>query len=283
MSYFKKFTDLIGGIGAFFASVFVIGRYMEYNPSDLEEGASKLSTFFSSDGPKEYRQYLIFIALLVLSVFIGRVFKKYSVIPLIFSVLPMCQAMGMVINKSFYEREEFYFIVCVALVCGNIYDAVFLDKADGKKRLFVATEVIGALSTALAFVVIKLNLVAQEFTKLFFETDFTEEQMALVEKLELVGIDVLSVADKERDVLIFVAVALLVSVIISLVLRGVYFVDIILAAVPFVYTIFALHAESFSTATSFVVIPVFIYFICRAVLFVTGVGLDRPLPKTEEN
>lgn len=275
MSYFKKFTDLIGGIGAAFAAIFVIGRYMEYDASKLEEGASKLKTFFSSDGPKEYRQYLVFIALLVLTVFAGRVFKRYSAIPLVVSVLPMCQAMGMLITDRFYEREEFYMLVCAALVCGNVYDAAFLDKADGKKRLFVATEVLGFLSAAIAFAGIKLNSVAQAFTKVFFESELTEEQLALVEKLELFGIDVLSVAEKEKETLIFVAVALLVGVIISLALRGVYFVDIILAAVPFVYTLFALHAESFSTATPFIVIPVFVYFVCRAALFVTGAGLKE--------
>ena len=275
MSYFKKFTDLIGGIGAAFAAIFVIARYMEYDASKLEEGASKLKTFFSSDGPKEYRQYLVFIALLVLTVFAGRVFKRYSAIPLVVSVLPMCQAMGMLITDRFYEREEFYMLVCAALVCGNVYDAAFLDKADGKKRLFVATEVLGFLSAAIAFAGIKLNSVAQDFTKVFFESELTEEQLAFVEKLELFGIDVLSVAEKEKETLIFVAVALLVGVIISLALRGVYFVDIILAAVPFVYTLFALHAESFSTATPFIVILVFVYFVCRAVLFVTGAGLKE--------
>lgn len=275
MSYFKKLTDLMAGIAAAFATVFIIGRYMEYNPSELGEGQSKLKVFFSSDGPKEYRQYLIFIALIVFAIFVGRVFKKYSAITLLASVLPMCQAMGMFLTKNFYEREEFYIFVCAALVCGSIYDAVFLDKADGKKRLFVATGLLGFLSSAIAFAGIKLNLAAQEFTRVFFESELTDEQVELVEKLELFGIDVLKVSDKEKEVLIFVAIALLVGVVISLVLRGVYFVDVILAAIPFFYTLFALHAESFSTVTPFIVIPVSVYFICRAVLLVTGAGLKE--------
>ena len=37
MSHFKKFSDLVGGIGAFFASVFLLGKYMEYEGCRISE------------------------------------------------------------------------------------------------------------------------------------------------------------------------------------------------------------------------------------------------------
>ena len=89
MSYFKKFCDLIGGIGAFFATVFLIGRYMEYNPRELIEGESKLGIFFSSENAKEYRQYIVFIALLFGAVLLGRLLKKFPEATLFLSLLPL--------------------------------------------------------------------------------------------------------------------------------------------------------------------------------------------------
>ena len=74
MSYFKKFTDFLGGIACFIASVFLISRYMEFTPlkpEELEEGVevkSKLCQFLLGESDKDYRQYLILVFLLVFSI-----------------------------------------------------------------------------------------------------------------------------------------------------------------------------------------------------------------------
>ena len=99
MSYFKKFTDLVGGIGAFFASLYFIGQYMMYDPKELEEGVSKLSQFLSNENGRNYRQYIVLIALLIISVAVGRLFKKLPALTFCVSVLPVIQVMGMFYNE----------------------------------------------------------------------------------------------------------------------------------------------------------------------------------------
>ena len=278
MSYFKKFTDLIGGIGAAFAAVFVIGRYMEYNPSKIEEGTSKLRMFFSDDNSKEYRPYLILIALIVLAVFFGRVLKRFSSVGFIASVLSLSQVLSMLREQKLYEHKGFYLFVCIVLICGNIYELVFRDKEDGGKRTFYATGALGVFSVAISFVSLKLSAMAADFSERFLDssTILGEEEAILSNRLELAGIELIQiVSEKERGVLIFMAVSLLVGVVVSFILRGAYFIDIVLAAVPFVYTFFALHGEWLPTATMLVLVPIWVYFICRATLFVTGVGIGK--------
>ena len=119
MSYFKKFCDLIGGVGAFFATIFLLGRYMEYNPADIE---NKLKIFFSSENAKEYRQYVIFIALIVLALLVDRIFARLPLVALGVSVLPLCQVMGMFWGNRIYSNEIFYIFVSFTLVAGSVYD-----------------------------------------------------------------------------------------------------------------------------------------------------------------
>ena len=265
MSYFKKFCDLIGGIGAFFASVFLLGRYMEYNPADAE---SKLKVFFSSENAKEYRHYLVFIALLFGAVLLGRILRRFPAVTLPLSVLPLCQVMSMLWGKRLYSKPEFYVIVCLVVVVGNIYEAYSADRERGGHQLYIATLITGGLGAFGTFASIKFSEKALDFSERFLESELSEAESILEERLSLVGVDLVSnVPEGEIKALTFIAAALLVCLALTVVARKSKLLKVLcmlLSAVPFFHTVSALHAEKLATSPMLVLVPLAVFFFCSA-------------------
>lgn len=263
MSYLKKFSDLVGGIGAFFAAVFLLGKYMEYDQENVEEGYSKLRWFFSSNNDSEYRQYLVLIALMVIAIALGLIFKKYPVISLVASVLPLCQAMSMMYRTLFYDFAYFYVAVCAVMFCGSLYETVAFDRADGRHRTALGATLIGALGVGFSCISISVSSTVARLNEISLGNGLSEVETKLAGDLKPFGILVLSdVPEKEKAALIFFAVAIAVCVIIHLILRRVYFIDAVLAFVPFIWSVSALHAEKIATLPMLVIIPATAYFVC---------------------
>ena len=272
MSYFKKFCDLIGGIGAFFATVFVMGKYMSFDPKDLEEGQSKLKFFFSNDNSSEYRQYLVFIGLIVLAIAVGQICKKLPWVSLAVSVLPMCQAMSMLYCTLFYNNAFFYVAICAIMIVGNLYEVMLLDKERGKSRTALAARIIALLGAALAGISIKLSSLAAYINELSLgEEGLAEEHYELIGNVKPFGVMLLkdTVAEKEIKALIFFAAAFVVCVLVGLLVRKAYFIEAILSFVPFAFSVSALHAEKLTTAPMLVIVPAAVYFISMLALTFT--------------
>lgn len=263
MGYLKSFSDLSGGIAAFFATVFLFGKYMEIDPTKVSEGKSKLEWFFSSDNTNEYRQYLILIGLIALTIAAGIIFKKLPAVSLGLSVLPVCQAMAMLYRGQFYEFAYFYVAVCALMFCGHLYEAVSTDKESGRSQAVIATRVIGGLGAVLAIVSIIASKMATKFSEPMIDDALYEANSKIMSDLKPFGFLLSSAApEKEVSVLIFLAVAFAVCVIVSLLLRRIYFIDALLAFVPFVLSVSAFHEENLATAPMLVIVPAVAYFVC---------------------
>ena len=272
MSYFKKFCDLIGGIGAFFATVFVMGKYMSFDPKDLEEGQSKLKFFFSNDNSSEYRQYLVFIGLIVLAIAVGQICKKLPWVSLAVSVLPMCQAMSMLYCTLFYNNAFFYVAICAIMIVGNLYEVMLLDKERGKSRTALAARIIALLGATFAGISIKLSSLAAYINELSLgEEGLAEEHYELIGNVKPFGVMLLkdTVAEKEIKALIFFAAAFALCILIGLLVRKAYFIESILSFVPFAFSVSALHAEKLTTAPMLVIVPAAVYFISMLALTFT--------------
>ena len=281
MSYFKKFTDLLAGVVIFITSVILIAGYMEYtppNPEDvIEEGLevkSKLENFLFVQMGKEYRQYVVLIALLVISIAVSRIMKKYPAVSFSFSALPLCQALGMFRNLLIYEYGGLIIVLCVLHVAGTFYDAVYLDKTDNKKRTFIATTLWGAISGAACYAAGELCFFAEKYRARYLADELLENEDKLDRTLKVFGLRLLNIGpEDEKKVILTIMVLLIVSVAVSVILRGVYFVDVIAAAIPFAYGIYCWHAEKLMCAPMLVLVPLAIYFFARVGLFVTGAGV----------
>jgi hypothetical protein len=264
MSYFKKFCDLVGGIGTFFATVFVLGRYMEYKPGSIAEGESKLKMFFSHESSKDYRQYLIFIALLVLAVIIGRALKRLPCVTLAVSVLPLCQIMGMLWRNKIYANGDFYVMVSIVLVVGNIYELITCDHASSKQGT-IAQYLLGGLGIACALLSAGFSSFAEDMSQKLIDSELSESEMLLEKKLLPFGIDILAdVPEKEVSALIsmaaFLALALLVYFLLRKIKMPMPLLDVILASVPLLAAVFSLHAENLNTSPMLAIVPIAVYF-----------------------
>ena len=263
MGYLKRFSDLTGGIAAFFATVFLFGKYMEVDPEKVSEGKSKLEWFFSSDNTKEYRQYLVLIALIVLTIAVSIILKKYPAASLVISVLPMCQSMSMLFRGQFYEFAHFYVAVCALMFGGHLYEAFAADKENGSRQAVIATRVIGALGALLATVSVFASKTATKFSDPMIDDVISKENSKVMSDLKPFGFLLSSAApEKEVSVLISIALVFAACVIIGVLLRKIYFIDAMLAFVPFVLSVSALHEENLATAPMLVIVPGVAYFVC---------------------
>lgn len=280
MSYFKKFTDLLGGIACFIASVFLISKYMAFTPlepEDFEAGAevqSKLEQFLFVENGKDYRQYIILIFLLVFSIAVSRLLKKLPAISFCVSFLPLWQVMNMLHNGLLYEYQGLFVVLCAIHTAGAFYDVVFFDRKDGKKRTFIAVSALGVISGAACLIAIKLRGYSDVFCERFSAGQLAEEDFQLEQKLKLIGINLFGNSHGEEvKVIMTIMVLLLVGVAVGIILRGVYFIDVILAALPFGYSIICWHAEKLTCAPMLILVPVTVYFFARVGLFITGAGI----------
>ena len=280
MSYLKKLSGFAGVAGAFFASLLLFAKYMEYDPANVKEDMSKLRWFFSSNNDKEYRQYLVLIALLLFVVAVGFVFKKLPSLTLAVSVLPMCQAMSMLYKDLFYTHEfkvnnetikyqygYVYIAICAFIFVASLYEAVAFDKENGKSQTVIGTALVGAFGAALSWASVTLSALAYKLNDIFITDTLTEEQAQLAADVKPFGILLLSeVPEKEKSVLMGIMIALLVCVAVGLILRRVYFINAIISFVPFIWSVFALHAVNISTSPMLVIVPAAAYFVCCATL-----------------
>lgn len=280
MSYFKKFTDLLGGIACFIASVFLISRYMDFNalkPEEFKEGVevkSKLEQFLLIEQGKDHRQYIILILLFVLSIVVSRLLKRLPAVSFCFSVLPLWQTLNMLHNNLLYEYKGLYVILAAVHTAGAFYELVYFDRHDNKKRTFIAVSALGVISSAACFAARKLCDFSEGFYKRFMAGELVSKDMKFDQELRLFGFNVLVKGPEDEEKVIMTIMALLlVGVVVGIILRGVYFVDVILAALPFGYSIFCWHAGKLICAPMLIVVPVTVYFFARVALFIAGVGI----------
>ena len=227
MSYFKRFTDFCGGFVAFAAILHLISEYMTFKLAEDETSSGKLRMFFDAERPEGYRGYVIMVALFVLSVLIGRIFERLPYVTLAVSLLPLYQTADLFFGGKFERFSTLYLLLAILHTVGSIVHALVLDGADGKRRGFVSALVLGtAISAGGAWVWRKAGELA------VYEDPMTEEGLDALE----VKLAVAAQAGA-HEIILDIALMIALCVIISLVLRDIYFIDAILAIVPLMYAI----------------------------------------------
>ena len=227
MSYFKRFTNFCGGFVAFAALLHLIGEYMMFKAPEAEGLMGKLKEFLDIEQTADFRGYAIMFALFVLSVIVGRVFERVPYISLLVSLLPLYQTVNLLSSGKLVKCPALYLFLAILHTAGNVIHAIVLDRADGRRRGFVSAGVLGA---AMSLGGVWLWNRANEMST--YEDPFAMEELGRVElKIAIAS------QDGFQELILKLAVMVGVSVLISLILRDIYFIDAILSAVPLVYTI----------------------------------------------
>ncbi|MBO5416663.1 MAG: hypothetical protein J6A83_08560 [Clostridia bacterium] len=258
MSYFKRFTDFCAGFTAFHAIIYIIGQFMSFRPAgDVVGILDKLKLFLAKDHPKSHREYIILIALLILSVIVGRIFEKLPYVSMLFSLLPMMKIILMFCDDKLRDRPMLYIILGVLHVAGNVVHAAVLDRADGKRRAFVSTNLFGVAAFSLG---LALKMRAEKLALL------GEEARVELGALDLKILD--GVESGIYEVVFKLGLFVLISVVVSLILRDIYFIDAILAIFPLALTVYMLNADKLTAFPAIILAVVFLYFAFRVLVLV---------------
>ncbi len=268
MNYIKRFTDFCGGFSAFCAIVYAFGQFMSYEPSGDTGIIEKFKHFFFGNYPRNFNAYLVMITLLVVSVAVGCIFERFPFVSLSVSFLPFLWTLFMFASGWLYDRPMLYLILATVHMAGNIIYALSLDKADGKRRAFLCVNVAGGLFGALClFVWRKLEKMKS--------LEFSEEEL---EEMSDIDLEIFEGLESESaKLLLIIGIALLVTVALSVILRDLYYVDVILCALPFLYSVKVFFTEELTVFGGLVFAATAIYFIFRVLLM-----LSEPMRKSKK-
>ena len=224
MTGIKKFCDFLAFFALFWLGVFIFRKFMPYNPTGIESKIEKLKHFFSKDNYTDYRPYLWLIGLLVLSLAAGRLFARFPAITLAMSALPFIQALSMYLDNKLYEWTAIYLTLCFMPVIGAAADAIYLDRNDGKRRLFHAANVAGLMAVPYC------AYVYMRYEKLYG---------VLVSEVEKTNLFDRFLAKNYSNInpkhIIITAAFFAAAVLISYIWRDLYYLDVLVSFAPLVY------------------------------------------------
>lgn len=251
MTLFKKFTDFCAGIAAFAGGLFLLQEYMNFTPLEVreqqmqssigyepileetEEIPSKLKQFFTPEyiNDTEYRLLFILVLTLIVSVLVGRIFKRLPYVCFLVSLLPAIEIVYGFAENLLYTQVGLFLIVGALHIAGNIVECILRDKEDGRHRLWIASKISMLFPAALCLFFIKIasRIPTEEINEKFpFIKDLALE-MTEPNNIEMVS---------TLGWMFFI-----ISVI-GFLLYNVYFVDAIISAIPLGYSIYLLYAKS---------------------------------------
>lgn len=261
MNYFKRFSDFCAIFAIFAATIYTLRKFMSFNPANAEGMKEKLKLFFSKDYVRDYRAYLLLVILLAVSVTVGILLERFPYVGFAASLAPMLQILLMLGNGKLYESPMLYVILGIAHVMGSIVHALYLDRADGKRRAFICVNLGGITLSAFGLWVWRI---AEQLALLGAIPD--EESIA-----ELGAFDsaiLLGIESGAPSLIINITAMIFVGVAISLLLRDIYFIDAIIAAIPFGYSVYLVAAEKLLLFPLPIILITLIYLIFRLLVLV---------------
>ena len=281
MSLFKKLTDFCTGIAAFVGSLFLLQKYMLFEPLDTQEyiewlsyeikysdgklspsmldgiteAPSKLSQFFTPKLANEYdyRLLAILIVTLAISILVGLIFKKLPYVSFFFSLIPAVEITYLFTKERLYTQIGLFLIAGALHVAGSIFECIIRDKEDGRHRLWVCAKISLLFPAAFCLLCTKLTDVISiegidDKLPIFKDIAFkmtNPNNMEIVTKIGWMYVIIFAVA---------------------MVFYNVYFIDTILTAIPLIYTIHMLYSENLSFNPA-------LFTVLAAICFMTHIAL----------
>ena len=226
MGQFKRFGDFCAAFGSFAAFMYLFRQYMGYNFKEIEGIFEKLKFFLSDQPTKEYRFIFGLFLSFLISFVISCAFHKLPFVALGASVLPLAMTVIMFDGEYIYERPMVFVVMSVIHVVGCLFECIRRDRADRGRRAALGLDILGLLSAAFCGYVLHIS--------------------KEIEALELPEANVIestlyyAVTRLEADLsfLKYFAVALCVSVAVSLILRDIYYIDAAVSTALAVFTVY---------------------------------------------
>ncbi|MBO5939374.1 MAG: hypothetical protein J6Q82_07795 [Clostridia bacterium] len=224
MSYFKKFTNFCAGFAAFSALAYVFCKFMEYTPRDQEGELlgikQKLRHFFDAKEVEEdYRLYLLLVGGLLLSIAIACLLKKIPSVSFATSLLPLSLVATMIADGNIADRPMLYLLLSGLHTAGALYECIRCDREKGSHQAHLAVNLATLLGSLGA-------LFVWRSADKFFPVpnphyNYLEQKIYDSYLLK-----------EDPSILLNLALPLLVTVLLSMLLREIYFLDAAIALVP---------------------------------------------------
>ena len=261
MTLFKKFTDFCAGIAAFVGGLFLLQKYMVFQPLEDEEyrswlyydlkyyneslsestletigdvvAPSKIDQFFN---PKlindfDYRPLCILVITLIISVLIGRIFKKLPYVCFLVSLIPALEIAYIFSKELLYTQIGLFIILGALHVAGNLVECVIRDKEDGRHRLWVCAKISALFPAVFCLFCTKI---AEKIP-----VEGIHDKIPIYKELAF------KLTKPENiEIVTKIGWMFFIIFIITVLLYNVYFIDTILSVIPLVYTIHLLYSEN---------------------------------------
>ena len=257
MTLFKKFTDFCAGIAAFSGALFLLQKYMVFEPLDDSEyiewlsyeikysnatiaetvtkAPSKIEQFFT---PKlinefDYRLLFILVVTLVLSVLVGVIFRKLPYVCFAFSIIPAVEIAYLFAKERLYTQIGLFLLLGALHVAGNLFECIVRDREDGRHRLWICAKI------SLLFPALFCLLCTKVADKI--PVDGINDRISIFKELAFK-----MTKPENMEIVTKIGWMYVIIFVIAMIFYNVYFIDTILSAIPLVYTIHMLYSENLS-------------------------------------
>lgn len=238
MGQVKRFGDFLAAFGAFAAFMYLFRQFMMYDFKEIEGMKEKLEHFLSDEPTKEYRFYLALLIAFVLSFALSCAFHKLPYIAVAASAIPLIQTVIMFDREYLYERPMVFVIVAVTHLATCLFECIRRDREDRGCRGALGLDVFGLVVAAFCGYVLFISGGIAEI-------DYTK--VNLIEKTLYDGVVIL---EQDASYLKFFLIAFIVMAIVRIVLRDLYYIDVILSVVLAVFAVYKWNVQEISVFAS---------------------------------
>lgn len=267
MRYFKRFGDFCSGFACFAALIWLFTQFMTATFEELEEDIGlkeKIKYFFEESERLANKLMLVLAVMLVISILASVVFKRIPYVTLLFSVPPLMLSVDMVKDGYIENYPMMYILFCGIAVLSGVWECISRDRLDGGHRVGLAGDVVALVASGSMFFIWK-RAEFLSFGESFYIVELNHFDLEIYENLENMNIKVFLVL-----ACVYLGLAL-----VSLLLKDIYFIDAILAAVPLAVTVYMWNIDKLTAHAELVVTAAAVYFAVRLISALSG----RAYPK----
>lgn len=239
MSYFKRFTDFCAGFAVFGALLHIIRNFIVFKKDEDLSTLQKLKDFFARGSADDYRAYATVAIVLIASLFLGILLKKFPFVALAASTGALAVIIDIFAAERLDERPMFYVALAIIHVVGCIFECIVCDRERRLKKIscsLVAGVITafggGALSLFTAYRLSEMKALVRSADLETF--DITSLNSFDAELFELVRSMTAKGQSTDMDQLIILAVMFIVVLVVALIIGDIFFVDLIFSAIPLV-------------------------------------------------
>lgn len=253
MSHLKKFSDFFAVFGLCSALIYLLTQYIPFEALEAESTAEKIKFFFSAKPSIDYFAYAFLAALFLLSFLVAKIWPHLSALNFGLSLLPIVWSFFMLAADKFQEYPMLYLLCALFNGAGAFADSLIADRTDGKKRAVLCADLCAAVLAVLALAVfLRSEMLAGSSAE---EWNFLDR--AIGPALENGS----SFSPYWRVALMYA-----LTVVISRLLKDVYFVDAAVSLIPLCFTLAHWHEKTLPAYGASVAALAVCYTICRLTL-----------------